>query len=310
MATASPIRLGIVGIGKIARDQHLPAIAADPSFDLVAAASHAGEVAGIANFRSIEAMLSTGLELDAVALCTPPLGRHRLAATALTAGLHVLLEKPPGATLGEVADLTALADAQRRTLFASWHSREAAAVGPAESWLAGRSVRSVRIIWKEDVRVWHPGQDWIFAAGGLGVFDPAINALSIVTKILPEQLLLDSAELEFPANRDAPIAATLKMRHGDAVVSVDLDFLQTGPQRWDIMIGTDSGTLSLSHGGSRMAIDGDEVSTGDHREYPMLYKRFAELIARGESDVDVTPLQIAADAFLIGKRRIVAPFDF
>ena len=305
------IRLGIVGVGKIARDQHLPAIADNPSFALVATASRHGGVDGLMNFESIEAMLAAGPALDAVAICTPPQGRHAIARAALEAGLDVLLEKPPGATVGEVADLAAFATANGRTLFTSWHSREAAAVEPARQWLADRAITAVRIVWKEDVRVWHPGQEWIFAAGGLGVFDPAINALSIVARILPKTLILDSAELAFPANRDAPIAATLSLSYdGDVPVSADLDFLQTGPQSWDIIVETASGTLMLSHGGARLTIDGVPVALGAHEEYPRLYRRFAALIDRRESEVDVTPFQIAADAFLIGRRRTVEPFDY
>jgi predicted dehydrogenase len=38
MTGTPPLLLGIVGVGKIARDQHLPAIAASPDFTLVAAA--------------------------------------------------------------------------------------------------------------------------------------------------------------------------------------------------------------------------------------------------------------------------------
>ena len=305
------IRLGIVGVGKIARDQHLPAIADNPSFALVATASRHGGVDGLVNFESIEAMLADGPALDAVAICTPPQGRHAIARAALEAGLDVLLEKPPGATVGEVADLAAFAASNGRTLFTSWHSREAAAVEPARQWLAERAITALRIVWKEDVRVWHPGQEWIFAAGGLGVFDPAINALSIVTRILPKALILDSAELAFPANRDAPIAATLAMSYdGDVPVTADLDFLQTGPQSWDVIVETDEGTLMLSHGGATLTIDGAPVALGAHEEYPRLYRRFAKLIERRESDVDVTPFQIAADAFLIGRRRTVEPFDY
>lgn len=305
------IRLGIVGVGKIARDQHLPAIAENPSFALVATASRDGGVDGLVNFESIEAMLANGPALDAVAICTPPQGRHAIARAALEAGLDVLLEKPPGATVSEVADLASFAASNGRTLFTSWHSREAAAVEPARQWLVERAITAVRIVWKEDVRVWHPGQEWIFAAGGLGVFDPAINALSIVTRILPKALILDSAELAFPANRDAPIAATLAMSYdGDVPVTADLDFLQTGPQSWDVIVETDEGTLVLSHGGATLTIDGAPVVLGAHEEYPRLYRRFAKLIERRESDVDVTPFQIAADAFLIGRRRTVEPFDY
>ena len=50
----SPIHLAIVGVGKIARDQHLPSIAKNPDFKLVAAASRHGTVDGIANFKSID----------------------------------------------------------------------------------------------------------------------------------------------------------------------------------------------------------------------------------------------------------------
>ncbi|TIT00835.1 MAG: gfo/Idh/MocA family oxidoreductase, partial [Mesorhizobium sp.] len=34
---SDPIKLGIVGVGKIVRDQHLPALAKDPAYRLAAA---------------------------------------------------------------------------------------------------------------------------------------------------------------------------------------------------------------------------------------------------------------------------------
>ncbi len=65
MTVANPIRIGIVGVGKIVRDQHLPALAADPDYRLVAAASRHGKVDGFPNFPSIEAMLDAVPELAA-----------------------------------------------------------------------------------------------------------------------------------------------------------------------------------------------------------------------------------------------------
>src|SRR4029453_2276001 len=123
--------------------------------------------------------------INAVSLCMPPQFRYEAAHKALAAGKHVFLEKPPGATLSEVADLETMAAAKGVSLFASWHSRYAPAVEPAKAFLASTRIKSVRVIWKEDVRYWHPNQAWIWQAGGLGVFDPGINALSIVTHILP-----------------------------------------------------------------------------------------------------------------------------
>ena len=204
-----PINLAIVGIGKIVRDQHLPAVAANSDYRLVAAASRHGRVDGIDNFSSIGDMLSAVPSIQAVSLCMPPQFRHAAASQALAAGKHVFLEKPPGATLSEVEELVALAAANGVSLFASWHSRYAPAVEAARAFLAGTRIRAMRVSWKEDVRQWHPNQDWIWQPGGLGVFDPGINALSIVTRILPRPVFATAAALEFPENRDAPIAASM-----------------------------------------------------------------------------------------------------
>jgi D-galactose 1-dehydrogenase len=140
-----PIRIAIVGFGKIARDQHVPAIAATDGIDLVAVASRNARLDGVANFATLDALLASDIAVDAVALCTPPQVRRAQAAAALAAGKHVLLEKPPGATVAELAPLVAAAEATGRTLFATWHSRFAAAVEPARAFLVDRQIRSVEI---------------------------------------------------------------------------------------------------------------------------------------------------------------------
>jgi D-galactose 1-dehydrogenase len=156
-----------------------------------------------------------------------------------------------------------------------------------------------------------PGQEWVFEAGGLGVFDPGINALSIATAVLPGPLLLQEARLETPAGREGPIAATLRLTHdGAAPVEATFDWRQTGPQSWDIAIETASGTLKLGDGGAKLTIDGVDQPLGPNAEYPGLYRRFAELVRRREVDADVRPLQLVADAFLLGSRTQVEAFDF
>jgi D-galactose 1-dehydrogenase len=304
----APIKIGIVGVGKIVRDQHLPALANDPNYRLAAAASRNARIEGIPNYPSIEAMLEAVPELDAVSLCMPPQFRFDAARTALEAGKHVFLEKPPGATVSEVEHLSDLAAAKGVSLFASWHSRYAPAVEAAKSFLASTRITSAAIIWEEDVRRWHPNQEWIWAPGGFGVFDPGINALSIVTHILPK-MFVTAATLAFPQNRDAPIAAQIAFRtlHG-VQVTADFDWRQTGPQSWDILADTEAGSMRLSGGGTKLAIDGQIVHDEPEAEYPMLYRRFAEIVRAGVSDVDLAPLQHVADAFMLGKRNAVEPF--
>lgn len=304
------LRIAIVGLGKIARDQHIPAIASTDSVTLVAVASRHASLPNLPQFATLDILLRDGPPIDAVALCMPPQVRSRQAATALSAGKHVMLEKPPGASLSELDPLIAAAALAGKTLFATWHSRFAAAVEPARQWLASRRIGSVKITWKEDVRVWHPGQDWIFEPGGLGVFDPGINALSILTRILPEPVFVTAAELAFPANRQAPIAASLSLADSAGLsISAEFDFRQAGPQTWDIVVETDGGRLTLSSGGARLALDGEVTVDETSAEYRRLYHRFVELAATGASDVDLTPLRLVADAFLLGKRRIVEAFE-
>jgi D-galactose 1-dehydrogenase len=296
-------------MGKIARDQHLPAIAGSEDFSLAATVDPtATGVSAVPHFSSLAALLKEGPELDAVVLCTPPQERFELAASALTHGLHVFLEKPPGVTISEVEVLRQIAIKQGVALFAGWHSRFAPGIEPARAWLAERVITRVSVIWREDVKIWHPGQEWIWQPGGLGVFDPGINALSIITHILPRPFYITQATLEFPTNREAPIAAQLSFRDTTAAeITVDLDFRQAGPQSWDIIIDTDDGQMKLTSGGAVLSLPSG-VTRGEEQEYAGLYGLFANLIRRRISDVDTRPLQLVADAFLLGKHIKVMAF--
>ncbi|PBC01956.1 Gfo/Idh/MocA family oxidoreductase [Mesorhizobium sp. WSM3860] len=306
--TSNPIRIGIVGVGKIVRDQHLPALAKDSCYQLAAAASRHGKVDGIPNYATIEAMLEAEPSLEAVSLCMPPQFRYDAARTALEAGKHVFMEKPPGATVSEVEQLKAIAAKKGVSLFASWHSRYAPAVEAARAFLASARIDSAAINWKEDVRRWHPNQEWIWAPGGFGVFDPGINALSIATHILPP-MFITSAVLDFPENRASPVAAHVAFRTSNGLpVTMELDWLQTGPQSWDILAETDKGKMVLSGGGAKLAVDGKIIHDESEAEYPMLYRHFAEIVRAGVSDVDLAPLQHVADAFMLGKRNVVEAF--
>jgi D-galactose 1-dehydrogenase len=303
------MKVALVGIGKIAVDQHVPAISASNDWQLAATVSRKGSVPGIPTFGDIATFLAECPDVSVVSLCLPPAPRFAYAEAAIMAGRHVMLEKPPGATLAEVHQLQSLASDRGVSLYATWHSRMAQAVAPAKAWLADKRVTRAHIIWREDVRKWHPGQDWVFEPGGMGVFDPGINALSILTEILPRPVHLKTARLEFPANRQTPIAAQLRFS-GD--VTADFDWRQEGPQTWDIEIETDDGSLALRMGGNVLEIDGKPVS-GENSimgEYPALYARMAKLVGTGKSEVDLTPMVHVADALTLGQRVAVEDFHF
>jgi D-galactose 1-dehydrogenase len=309
--------IAIIGIGKISQDQHLPVIAKNPNFKLAAVVSQRGlQQPGVPSFRTPAELYAALPEVETVAICTPPAVRHAIARAALDAGKHILIEKPPTPTTAEFDDLVDHAKWRNRVLFAAWHSQYNAAVDEARRRLVERKIRSLAIEWKEDVRRWHPGQEWIWEAGNFGVFDPGINALSILTKIAPAPFFVKSAALSYPANRDTPIAASLvfsslaAMDPSSSFVA-EFDWRQQGEQSWNIDIATADGeTLRLTHGGSKLFVNGALVLEAPMAEYEGIYQHFARQLDARQSVVDGAPLQLVADAFLVGRRVATDPFDW
>ncbi|MBD8473042.1 Gfo/Idh/MocA family oxidoreductase [Pseudomonas sp. CFBP 8770] len=305
----SPIRLGVVGYGKIAQDQHVPALRDNPAFELAAVATLGAPCPGVAHFGSLRELLDQGPDIQALAFCTPPQGRYAQVREALQAGKHVLVEKPPCASLGEAMALVELAAEKGVTCLFAWHSRFAAGVEAARAWLVGKRLQAVTVQWKEDVRKWHPGQQWIWQAGGLGVFDPGINALSIISHVLPEPLFVTHASLRFPGNRQAPIAADLTMSDATGLaVSAAFDWDHGHEELWQIEVRCAEGCLRLTHGGAHLLIDDVPQTLATTGEYPLLYRHFAQLIEAGRSDTDLQPLRLVADGFMLGERETVADF--
>ena len=309
------IRIGVVGLGQIARRRHLPAIADDPRFALSGLASICGGpgASGIDVYGDHREMLAS-CALDAVAICTPPAARFAIARDALLADKHVLLEKPPAATMGEAEALVRIAACRGRVLFATWHSQHNAAVEAARRFLAGRKLAAMRIDWNEDFRAFHPDQGWIWEADGLGVFDMAINALSVLARIVDPPPVLRGAELRIAANHAAPLAATLRFGtldgHGDGRLEMHTDWNHAGPDQRELRIETACGhRLELLDSGGTLTIDGTVAVREARAEYPALYARFADLVRSGRSDVDLAPLRMTLDALALGRRVTLPRFE-
>ncbi|HEX8413650.1 MAG TPA: Gfo/Idh/MocA family oxidoreductase [Sphingomicrobium sp.] len=304
-----PLRIAIIGFGKIAGDQHVPSIAANNRFELAATSSRTG-AGPQPSFTDWRELLQSVPDLDAVAITTPPSVRYEIARECIAAGLHCMLEKPPSVGLSEIHDLACLAEAKGVTLQTTWHSQHNPAVNAAAEALAGKRIAEMQVRWQEDVHKWHPGQNWIFEPGGFGVFDPGINAFSILTRILPGPLFVKSAELKFPSNAHAPVSGEIAFTSpgADGPMTCTLDFLRKEGEDWTIEIKTADGErVCLEQGGSRLFLNGQEQQAPGAGEYPDLYREFVDLIDERRSNVDVAPLRLVADCFLVARRSETDP---
>ena len=293
------IQIAIVGYGKIAKDAHVPAIAATEGVRLCAVVS-SRDVGppGIPQFKSLAELQASGIPCQAVSLCTRPVDRTAFALEALDRGWHVMLEKPPAETLAHAERIVARAREKNRAVMATWHARENEAVDRAAELLKSRTVQRIDIVWHEDVNKWHPGQEWVWQPGGFGVFDPGINALSILTRIFPRPLTVTAASFTRPDAKPMPITAQVTMEGpGNLPVTADLDWRPTPTEDWTITIQTDQGEVKLLNGGATLHLDGQADFQATHAEYERLYSRFAPLCRAGGSEADLTPMALVEQAF-------------
>lgn len=305
------IKLGLVGVGKIARTEHFPSIERLKGFGLVATASPNSSIEGLNSFSTNKDMLENCPDLEAVVMCQPSQFRTKAALRAISVGKHVLLEKPPASTLSEAQKIIQASEKSAGSVFMTWHSRFASSVPLLKSLLKGRHIERCDIVWEENVHKWHPGQNWIWQPGGFGVFDPGINAISIMTEILDFPVYVTRSELFFPENKKAPIAANLTFSGQTyPIVEARFDWCADGDnEKWEIDIYADDDHFRLFEGGAKLLHNGENISvkpTGT--EYDGVYKRFLELIKSGESEMDIRPLRHVADAFMRAEIHRVDPY--
>ena len=91
-----PVRLGVIGCGRIAQAAHLPAIAKTDEVELIAVADPSlalangvGDLYGVKSYVNTEDLLAD--DVDAVVIATPDRFHHPLGVLALRAGKHVLM---------------------------------------------------------------------------------------------------------------------------------------------------------------------------------------------------------------------------
>ena len=251
--------------------------------------------------------------LDAVALCMPPAPRFDIACAALDAGFHVLCEKPPTPTLGELQALAAHAAARGRVLFTTWHSQYNAGVDAARRVPQGRrSEPEGHLEGGRAALASRTGVDW--EPGGFGVLDPGINAFSILTRILPQPVIVASCTLEIPGNPGDPDcrAGAFSALVGAGRRSDRRARLATagasrrGASTWSRPRAT---TCCCGEGAPSLSSTARWWSPSRRGSTRRSTSTSPNCCARVASHVDVAPLQLVADCLMLGRRVEVESFS-
>ena len=308
----APISIAVHGLGKIAFDQHIPAIEASNDFKLAATISQSNTLPKVPSFSTLNELVDSRVEVDAIALCMPPKPRHQLAMKVIEAGYDLLLEKPPCATVHESETLFNAAQNAGVTIFASWHSKFAPMVDMAREWVSENGCDHFQVVWNENVLKWHPGQKWVSQSGGFGVLDPGVNALSIIYALFDTDFSFEKIIFYRPSDWETPIAASFQMRaRSDLVGEVNFDWLTSDEDIWEIRFFSGSNKMVLSHGGHKMFINDAPVGAQlpEMDEYTALYNHFSDLVRNKISDFDTAPLRFVEQLYEGAVWEEVEAFD-
>ncbi|MCL5104926.1 MAG: Gfo/Idh/MocA family oxidoreductase [Armatimonadetes bacterium] len=126
----STINVGIIGTGGLANGRLMPAIAKQPDAKILAVcdidegcAREAADKFGVAHiFTDFKKMLEMS-ELDAVHVCTPNFKHVEPAVAALSAGKHVMVEKPIARNAAEAALIVGAAEQTGKKLMVGQNIR-------------------------------------------------------------------------------------------------------------------------------------------------------------------------------------------
>jgi predicted dehydrogenase len=194
--TERRLRIGVAGAGHFGR-YHALKVASSPRAVLAGVHDRDPERARTVGWETGAPALGYGDLLaasDAIIIAAPAEAHHALAAEALRAGRHVLVEKPIAATLAEADDLAALAAASRLVLQVGHLERFSAAHGA----LAGRVGTPLYI---EAVRI--------------APFKPRGTDVSVILDLMIHDLDLVLALIDSPIDHVDAVGAPVASEHED-----------------------------------------------------------------------------------------------
>lgn len=248
------IHVGLGGFGRswaaLARAAEGVALVAVADPDAGARARAAADLAlpPAAIHPSLAAALAAepGAGAEAVVVATPPETHRAVAATALAAGKHVLLEKPLATTLDDARALVAAAERAERILMVSQNYRFRPPARTVQRLVADGTIGdlvSIAIRCYRDTRAAWPADNFRYAMRHPFVLDMSIHHLDLLRAVTGQEAARVFARgrrvPDSPYHHEPAVVALLDLA-GGATVTYDGDWATHGAEtswngEWDVI---------------------------------------------------------------------------
>jgi myo-inositol 2-dehydrogenase / D-chiro-inositol 1-dehydrogenase len=203
-----PLRVGVVGCGRVAATRHLPALTRLPGAEVVALADQdptrlrvvADQFRVPNRYPDVRALLDKTL-VDVIAVCVPVEFHAEVALAAIDAEKHVFIEKPLAADLGEADRIHERATQSKSKVLMGFNFRWHRLIRQARELLLREAVGQVETVRSVFASAHETPSEWQKrrSSGGGALFDQAIHLFD-----LWRFLLATEVEDVFASSRSGP----------------------------------------------------------------------------------------------------------
>ncbi|MDN3494819.1 Gfo/Idh/MocA family oxidoreductase [Planococcus sp. APC 4015] len=253
------LRVALVGTGSVAH-KHADAVAAHPRAELVAVTDHTRAAAdafavrhGVPAVYDDFAALLDAEHPDVVLICTPP-GPHRgQALAAFAAGAHVVVEKPPAASLDELDEMRAAAVAADRQLAVVFQQRTGTAAAHMRALLRSGSLG--RPLLAVCDTLWYRGTDyfavpwrgkWATEGGGT-TLGHGIHQLDLLAHLLGDWESVQGRLWRLDRETETEDASTATVTFAGGAVAQVTTSAVSPREVSSIRIDTQKATITVDH---------------------------------------------------------------
>lgn len=264
----NPLRVGLLGCGRIARIHHIPILARTPGVELAALAdpdpgrlaAARAEAGGARGFSDWRAVLDDG-SIDAVVICLPTALHADAARAAFEAGKDVYLEKPLATTLADAREAVRAWRANGRIGMLGFNQRHHPLVVEARARIRegriGRplSARASSLSPRRDLPEWKRRR----AEGGGALLDLASHHADLARFLFADEVGQVSASVRSIFSEDDDASITMTLASGLCMES-RVSFATVGENRFEVL--GDEGRIVVDRLAGRIRVDSLDAPSG------------------------------------------------